>query len=145
MRKKSMIIADARKAIDIGGDSPEIAEWLDEVRAELDELQVQEAATEAAIQGAPVVSNLPLYMVTLAQDITTIPPGQVQANRVTRTLPAVMIVRPDDEARVKGVDSGITVEDLLPKDLGLRVFGNWRILEVQKCEAVETEIPEPEA
>ena len=35
---------------------------------------------------------------------------------------------------------GIAVDDLLPHDQGLRVFGNWKIIEVQKCEAYETEI-----
>jgi hypothetical protein len=141
MRPKSEIIKDARAAMDIGSDSPEIAEHLRELRVELDDLYVQEAAIESAVDGAPVVSNVPMYLVTLAQDITTIPPGgKVEANRITRTLAAVVIIRPEEDVAARGHAAEIAAEELLPRDLGLRVFGNWRIVEVQKCEAYETEI-----
>jgi hypothetical protein len=130
VRKKSDIVGDALLALEGASLDPEL-------REELEELHLHEVATEAAISGAPSLDGLPVFLVTLARTVTTVPPMGGEANAYTVTRPAVLIVRPDEQRGLKGISDHFTREDLLPRDQGLRVASNWKIVNVLDCEAKE--------
>jgi len=138
-RNKSAILADALIALETAKADPEL-------RAEVEALHIEELGFESAMKGEAPGEDLPVFMVTLARDVTAIPPSGGEANHLTQTMPAVVVVRPDDPQQViKGVFKGAKAEDLLPKDQGLRVYGNWKIVSVEEhCEAGAFSIPVPE-
>jgi len=127
MRKRSEIIADALLVLDfVGSDS--------DLRAELEELHTREVANES-VNATPVEGELPIYMIALAQDATALD------IKFSRKMSAILILRPDDVSNVKTTEPGVGIEFLLPRDLGDRVFGNWRITEAEKCDTYEIEAP----
>ncbi len=117
-RKKTEILADMLADIDP-------TEPLHEEVAELIELEKE---IDEALAETP--DDVPAFLVTLARDITTVPPSGGEANRITVTRPAVILFRADEQRGLKGLDLATVREDLLPRDTGLRVVGNWRIVDV---------------
>lgn len=143
MRPRSELLADVLIELEKHSVDPTL-NTDSTLRAEVEEAHMQELAIESAIDGVPTDSSeLPIFLVSIAQDITTIPPGQSvsEINKITRTRPAVLILRPSDEQRFGHSPEEFTPEDLLPRDLGLRVFGNWKVIEVQRCETTEPKTP----
>ncbi len=117
-RRKTEILADMLADIDP-------TEPLHEEVAELIELEKE---IDEALAETP--EDVPAFLVTLARDITTVPPSGGEANRITVTRPAVILFRADEQRGLKGLDLATVREDLLPRDTGLRVVGNWRIVDV---------------
>jgi hypothetical protein len=128
MRKKTEILANALHIIDVAVEDRRFDET-DPLREELAELIETEKVIEGVVADA-ADDDVPAFLITLARDITTIPPSGGEANRITVTRPAVILFRAEEQSRLKGLDLKTVREDLLPRDTGLRVVGNWRIVDV---------------
>lgn len=119
MRKKTEVLADMLAIVDP----------TDALHEEIAELIETEKAIEEVVETV-ASDDVPAFLITLARDITTVPPSGGEANRITITRPAVILFRAEEQSRLKGLDLKTVREDLLPRDTGLRVVGNWRIVDV---------------
>lgn len=91
---------------------------------------MQQAAVEATLSGDQSNDALPVFLVTIARDVLAIPPMGGESTSYTVTKTAAVILQQDEQQVLKGIPSDIKPEDLLPSDQGLRVYGNWKIIDV---------------